>query len=41
MQPLNKKELIQLSRKYNLERVVRQELDYGLSIDDILEKYDL
>lgn len=41
MQPLSKKELIQLSRKYNLEKVVRQELDYGLSTDDILEKYDL
>ena len=38
---LNKKELIQLSRKYNLEKVVRQELDYGLSIESIIDKYEL
>jgi hypothetical protein len=38
---MTKKQLIFLARKYNLEKVIRQELDYGLSVDEILDKYDL
>lgn len=38
---MTKKQLIFLARKYNLEKVIRQELDSGLSVDEILDKYDL
>ena len=38
---MTKKDLIFLARKYNLEKVVRQELDAGFSPEEICDKYDI
>ena len=38
---MNEEELIFLASKYNLEQVIEQELNSGLSIEEIVEKYDL
>ena len=35
------KEAIQLARKYNLEREVRQELAAGATPDEALEEWDI
>lgn len=35
------KEAIFLSRKYNLEKEIRQELDSGLSPEDALREWDI
>ena len=35
------KEAIQLARKYNLEREVRQELASGLTPNEALEEWDI
>ena len=38
---MTKKEAIQISRKYNLEAEVRQELDAGLTPEEALEEWDI
>jgi hypothetical protein len=38
---MNEEELMFLASKYNLEQVIEQELNSGLSIEEIVEKYDL
>lgn len=38
---MNEEELMFLASKYNLEQVIEQELNSGLSIEEIMEKYDL
>lgn len=38
---MTSKELIFLARKYNLEQIVRQELDSGLTPDEVKEKLDI
>lgn len=39
--PPTSKDVILLSRKYNLEKIVRQELASGLSPEETLEKWDI
>ena len=34
-------EVIQIARKYNLEKVVRQEFKAGLTPEQVLEKWDM
>lgn len=36
-----KKEAIMLARKYNLERVIRQEIESGLTPDEALSLYEI
>ena len=38
---LSKKDAILISRKYNLEKEIRQELDAGLSPEDALREWDI
>ena len=38
---MSKKEAILLARKYNLEQVIRQELDFGLLPEEALHKWDI
>lgn len=38
---LSKKDAILISRKYNLEKEIRQELDAGLSPEKALQEWDI